>query len=123
MYEFLKRNAKYFEEYAQQAYKEKSYKFVLFFVEQALQLYIKYILAKNFEDYPRTHKLKLLFEELSSLDPRYREFYEEYADVIDLLEEAYITSRYLDKEYSEKSAKKALDLLVEFKEQFKQWLQ
>ena len=87
--EFLKENAEYFEKKAIEALKEKP-RFVLFFAEQAIQLYIKYILAKELEDYPKTHKLKVLFEELSKI-------YERFADYIDLLEEAYITTRYLGK--------------------------
>ena len=91
MKDFLKKNAEYFEKKAKEAFEEKAYKFVLFFAEQALQLYLKYILFRLIEDCPKTHKPKILFEELGK---------------INLLEEAYITSRYLDKEYSEKSAKR-----------------
>lgn len=39
--EFLKENAEYFEKKAVEALKEKP-RFVLFFAEQAIQLYIKY---------------------------------------------------------------------------------
>jgi len=119
--EFLKENAEYFERKAREAINEKP-RFVLFFVEQAIQLYIKYILAKVLEDYPKTHKLKILFHELSKIDEKAKKFYEDYADVLDLVEEAYITAKYLGKEYSEKSAKKALEMLDKFKEVFKEWL-
>jgi len=112
--EFLRENAEFFEGKAREAIKEKP-RFVLFFVEQAIQLYIKYILAKVLEDYP-------LFHELSKIDERAKKFYEDYADVLDLVEEAYITARYLGKEYSEKSAKRALEMLDSFKEVFKEWL-
>jgi gas vesicle protein len=37
--------------------------------------------------------------------------------------EAYITSKYLDKEYSEKTARKALEVLDEFKRRFEKWLE
>ena len=99
--EFLKENAEYFEKKAVEALSEKP-RFVLFFAEQALQLYVKYILAK--------------------VNDNAKRFYEENADVFDLLEEAYITARYLGKEYSKKSAERALNLLKKFKEEFKEWL-
>ncbi|WP_456330148.1 HEPN domain-containing protein [Archaeoglobus sp.] len=119
--EFLKENAEYFEKKAIEALKEKP-RFVLFFAEQAIQLYIKYILAKELDDYPKTHKLKVLFEELSKISEEAKDFYERFADYIDLLEEAYITTRYLGKEYSMKSAENTLKVLKEFKEVFKKWL-
>uniref|UniRef100_A0A7C3MA68 HEPN domain-containing protein n=1 Tax=Archaeoglobus fulgidus TaxID=2234 RepID=A0A7C3MA68_ARCFL len=119
--EFLKENAEYFERKAIEAIKEKP-RFVLFFAEQAIQLYIKYILAKELGDYPKTHKISLLFEELSKIAENAMEFYEKYAEYFDLLEEAYITTRYLGKEYSFKSAENALKVLKEFKEVFKKWL-
>lgn len=119
--EFLRENAEYFEKKAKEALNEKP-RFVLFFVEQSIQLYIKYILAKAFEDYPKTHRLKVLLHEFLKIDKKAEEFYEEYAEVIDLVEEAYITARYLGKEYSEKSAKMALEMLERFKEVFKDWL-
>ncbi|BBL45831.1 DNA-binding protein [Nanobdella aerobiophila] len=119
---FLEENAKYFEEKAKEAYKEGKYKFTLFFTEQALQLYLKYILYKKFEEYPKTHKLKELFEISKNINSKFIDFYNENSDVIDLIEEAYITSRYLDKEYSEKSAKKSIELINKFKEEFKEWI-
>ncbi|ADC66420.1 HEPN domain protein [Ferroglobus placidus DSM 10642] len=121
--EFLKENAEYFEKKAFEAIKEKP-KFVLFFSEQALQLYVKYILTKELGDYPKTHNLRILFNELAKINDKAKVFYEDNADVFDLLEEAYVTARYLNKEYSIKSAEKALNLLKlkKFKEEFKEWL-
>lgn len=119
--DFLKENAEYFEKKAREAMAERP-RFVLFFVEQAIQLYIKYILVRMLEDYPKTHKLTILFHELSKVNDDAMAFYEKYADVLDLVEEAYITARYLGKEYSEKSAKRALEMLDEFKEVFGEWL-
>jgi HEPN domain-containing protein len=39
--EFLKKKAKYFEEEAREAYEKSRYTMVLFFVEQAIKLYLK----------------------------------------------------------------------------------
>lgn len=81
--EFLKENAEYFEKRAIEALKEKP-RFVLFFAEQAIQLYIKYILAKELDDYPKSHRLKVLLEELSKISEEARDFYERFADYMDL---------------------------------------
>jgi predicted nucleotidyltransferase len=75
-------------------------------------------LAKEFGDYPKTHKIGLLFEELSKITEDAMSFYEKYAEYLGLLEEANITTRYFGKEYSHKSAEKALEVLGEFKEVF-----
>jgi len=120
--EFLKENAEYFEKKAYEAMRERTYKFVLYFADQALQLYIKYILAKRVGDYPRTHSFSALFEALEAAGVKALEFYEEYSDVFDLLEDAYIAVRYLGREYSIKSAERALETLEKFKEVFMKWL-
>jgi len=119
--EYLKKNAEYFEKKAIEALDEEP-KFVLFFTEQALQLYLKYILAKKLGDYPKTHKLKVLLNEFGKLNKEVELFIKKYELVIDLLEEAYITSRYIDKTYSKRSADEAIKMLKEFKEVFKEWL-
>jgi|BEDMetMinimDraft_1075159.scaffolds.fasta_scaffold14671_1 Uncharacterized conserved protein related to C-terminal domain of eukaryotic chaperone, SACSIN len=119
---FLKENAEYFEKKAKEAYEEKRFKFVLFFVEQSIQLYLKYILYKNLGEYPKTHKLKEIIEDASLISKDFLNFYNKFADIFDLVEESYITARYLDKEYSEVSAKKVLELLSEFKKHFEKWL-
>ncbi|MDT7887336.1 MAG: HEPN domain-containing protein [Thermoproteota archaeon] len=73
---FLKENAEYFEKKAKEAYLEKRYKFVLFFVEQSIQLYLKYILFKNFGEYPKTYKIIGLINELKELNKDFFNFYE-----------------------------------------------
>jgi len=119
--EFLKENAEYLERKAFEALEEKP-SFTLFFAEQAIQLYLRYILAKELGDYPKTHKFSILFAELSKIVKNAAEFYERYAEYFDLMEEAYITVRYLGKEYSTRSAEKVLAVLKEFKEVFGKWL-
>jgi len=120
--EFLRENAEYFEKKAYEAFKEEAYSFTMYFADQAFQLYIKYILAKEVGDYPKTHSFSTLFEALSSVIEGANRFYEENSEVFDLLEDAYITVRYAGRKYSKKSASKALKLLEKFKEVFKEWL-
>ncbi|MGB9704690.1 MAG: HEPN domain-containing protein, partial [Pyrobaculum sp.] len=76
------------------------YNLVLFHLEQALQLCLKYRRYEKYGDFPKTHSLKQLFAELGAeveIDPL----------VIDLLEDAYIGSRYIPVRYSRESAHRA----------------
>ncbi len=96
---FLKRRAELFEEEAREAFDKGNYNFTLFFVEQALQLYLKYALLKQLGDFPKAHGLIRLFEALSSVvGDRAVRFLSENRVVLDLLAEAYVGSRYLDVE-------------------------
>ena len=63
----LKEKAQLFEEEAYEAFEKKRYTLVLFFVEQVIHLYVKYILFKRFGDYPKAHNLKTLFNELNKV--------------------------------------------------------
>jgi len=47
-------------------------------------------------------RLKVLLHELSKIYKNAEKFYEDYADFLDLAEEAYITTRYLGKIQREK---------------------
>lgn len=86
---------------------------------------MKYILAKRVGDFPKTYRIKVLLSELGRIEEireRVKEFVEEHELVLDLLEEAYVTSRYLDKSYSRRSAEQAVKALRDFKEALKEWL-
>jgi len=117
--EFLKRRAEQFEEEAREAFDKGNYNFTLFFVEQAIQLYLKYILAKRLGDFSKTHGLVLMFKELASiLGDRVLKFLSENRVMLDLLTEAYVGSRYLDMEYGKETAEAALKFLERFKVEF-----
>ena len=116
----LKRRAKAFLESARADYARGDYDLVLFHVEQFLQLYLKYLLYRRIGDYPKTHSLIRLLRDVMRVygDNVLREFYEENMEALYLLEEAYITSRYLPREYDREIAerilgfaKKALEVL------------
>lgn len=106
--DFLKRNALKFLEEAQESLKRGDYAFTMLFVEQAVQLALKYLLAKRFGDFPKTHSLKLLFELTG--DDELMTFYRENVDLIREIELAYIASRYIDVEYTKAVAERALQL-------------
>ena len=119
MFSFLKRNAEYFERKAREAFEEGVYGFAVFFAEQAFQLYIKYVLAKSFGDYPKTHRFSALFELLRNVAVNAKKFYEENVELFEILEDSYVGVRYLGRDYSRSTAEKVLGVLDKFKEAFK----
>jgi len=96
---FLLQNARSFMRAARRDLEEGEYNLALFHAEQALQLCTKYKLYLKYGDYPKTHKLKELLEAL-------QQSYD--AVIIDLLEDAYIGSRYLPVRYSAETARRAV---------------
>jgi len=109
--EVLRRRARAFLENAKADFNRGDYDLVLFHVEQFLQLYVKYLLYLSLGDYPKTHSLTRLLKDLKKVrqEDVLKRFYDENLEMINLLEEAYITSRYLPREYDEEIARRALE--------------
>lgn len=100
---FLLENARSFWRAAQLMLSEGEHNLALFHLEQALQLCLKYKLYEQYGDYPKTHSLRTLINEVSrfttiDVDPL----------ILDLLEDAYIGSRYLPIRYSRESVIRAM---------------
>ena len=106
--EFLKRNALKFLSEAEEAFVRRDYSFTMFFVEQFFQLALKYILYKKYGDFLKTHSLRTLFE--LTRDSSLVSYYRCNLDLFREIELSYIASRYMDVEYSEEVARKALNL-------------
>ena len=91
------------------------YDLAVFSLEQALQLYLKACLLKIGVDYPRTHSvrrlLELIYKLVSSDD--IKRIFTEYAIELGVLEDAYITSRYIAREYSEEEARRLYHVVRE----------
>ena len=104
--EFLKKNAMKFLEKAEESFEKGEYNFTMFFVEQFLQLMLKYLIGKKFGDFPKTHSLKILFE--LTEDENLQRFYRENFDVLREVELSYVASRYFDVEYSREVAERSL---------------
>ena len=109
--EVLRKRARAFLESAKADFNRGDYDLVLFHVEQFLQLYVKYLLYLSLGDYPKTHSLTRLLKDLKKVrqEDVLKRFYDENLEMINLLEEAYITSRYLPREYDEEIARRALE--------------
>jgi HEPN domain-containing protein len=96
---------------AERDFKEGEFDSAMFNAEQALQLFLKAkILAKGIE-FPKTYEIRKLLEFLSKLENKTLELSKEDERILEMLEEAYISSRYLPFSFSEEEAKKAIELV------------
>ncbi|MHA1210567.1 MAG: HEPN domain-containing protein [Candidatus Freyarchaeota archaeon] len=111
--DFLKKNAYGFLDEAVDAFKRKDYKFTMFFVEQFFQLALKYVLAKKYGEFPKTHSLKTLIN--LTKDKKLINYYKENLRLFRETELSHIASRYMDVDYDEEVARSALNLAEEFK--------
>jgi len=94
------------------------YALAIFDLEQALQPHVKARLLEEGVAYPRTHSISRLLELLAGVknDDRLREVVRKYAVELKLLEEAYISSRYVATEFSEEEVvrvKRAVEEVME----------
>lgn len=110
----LRKRAKSFLLRAIECLNSKDYDLASFLSEQAVQLYLKSILLEEIGDYPRTRSISVLISILKKLT-NYNlllKFLEEKRNEIRFMEDAYIASRYLVREYTE-SAKTLVDIAKE----------
>lgn len=87
------------------------YDIAAFSLEQTLQLFLKAKVLAEGVDYPRTHSVRTLLEILSDIVPRnekpaIKSILENYPLELGTLEDAYITSRYLMREFTKQEAEK-----------------
>ena len=97
-FEVFKERAKEFVLNAKNSAKRKRYDVAIFNLEQSAQLSIKYLLGKRLGDFPKTHSLIFLLEELGKAYDKekiVKMFIEENFFDLEFLESAYINSRYL----------------------------
>jgi len=87
------------------------YDLATFSLEQALQLFLKAKVLAEGADYPRIHSVRTLLELLSDLVPKNKKstiagILENYLLELGMLEDAYITSRYVMREFTKQEAEK-----------------
>ncbi|MCR8453617.1 MAG: HEPN domain-containing protein [Crenarchaeota archaeon] len=77
------------------------YDLAMFSLEQSLQLFLKAALLSLGLDYPRTHSIRRLLELIHELtsDKGIKELLVEHSVELALLEDAYITSRYVPRDF------------------------
>ncbi|MCX7716147.1 MAG: HEPN domain-containing protein [Endomicrobia bacterium] len=113
---FLKRRATEFWQEAKRFFEEKKYNLSAFSLEQAVQLFLKYLIAKRTGEWPKIHYLGDLVKKLSEIeeDKEIYKFYEENALFFDDLSDAYFTTRYLPKEFDKNVVYSLIDSCEKF---------
>ncbi len=93
------------------------YDLAAFSLEQSIQLYLKACLLKLGADYPRTHSVRRLLELVGDLSEQedVKELLLRYAVEIGSLEDAYITSRHISRDYSREEIEKLKEIVEEVK--------
>ncbi len=101
-YRFLVERSRRFMESASIQIDRGFYDLAAFSLEQSLQLYLKAYLLKLGADYPRTHSVRKLLKLIAEISGReeVRELLNKYSVELGSLEDAYISSRYVAREYT-----------------------
>jgi len=120
-FELLKKRALSFLKDAVIDYEREDYDLVLFHVERFVQLYSKYLLYKKIGDYPKTHSVIRLLRDLAKVygDCELSKVISENLEALYLLEESYVSSRYIPREYDKEIASKMLKLAERVQEVFR----
>jgi len=107
----LRKRARGFLARALDSLNSSDYDLAVFLSEQAVQLHLKSILLERVGDYPRTHSISTLLSILKKVlgDEDLVKLLEERRREISLMEDAYITSRYLAREYTREEAEDLVD--------------
>ena len=103
----LKRSSRFYETAAMQMNKGY-YDLCVFSLEQSLQLYLKAILLKLGVDFPRTHSIRKLLELIYEVTKHnvIKGILIKYSVELGSLEDAYITSRYIYRDYSKEETER-----------------
>ncbi|WP_225905728.1 HEPN domain-containing protein [Stygiolobus caldivivus] len=113
MADHLKVNAVDFLKNAEENLDKGRYNLAMFNLEQALRLSLKYTLYQLTGSYEKTHDIKRLLREVVMLtnNKDLEDILRREHVVIDLLEQAYIASRYLPYNYDKDTVEKAMQVV------------
>lgn len=113
--ELLRRRARSFLARAMDSLNSRDYDLAAFLSQQAVQLFLKSVLLERVGDYPRTHSLSTLLSLLKRAPgvEGLVKLLEMRRVELGLMEDAYIASRYLVREYSEEEARVLVSLAEE----------
>ncbi len=103
-YQYLLRRSKEFYETALMQIDKGFLGLAALSLEQSLQLFLKAKLLENGLDYPRTHSIRRLLELLAEvidmpLSQKINQLIDKYSLELALLEDAYVTSRYIPRDF------------------------
>lgn len=122
--EVLKKRSSMFLELSKHALSQGFYDLACFLAEQSLQLFLKSLLLELIGDYPRTHSVRQLMNELSRV-LKSRELDELVAASrvrLLALEDAYLLSRYYVRGYEKEDAEDMVKLVEELLSKIKKIL-
>ncbi len=107
-YELLLERSRRFYETALMQISKGFYDLAAFSLEQALQLFLKACLLELGLDYPRVHSVRRLLELISEASGREepRKLLIRFSVELGALEDAYISSRYVPREYTAEEVQK-----------------
>ena len=114
--EHLVRRSKEFFETAKYQITREFYNLAAFNLEQAAQLYLKARILENGANYPRTHSLRALIDVLKQISGKTAElekFSSDFMLEISILEDAYITSRYIPRTFGRAEVERLLKAVEE----------
>lgn len=113
---FLKNRAQEFWEEGLRLFNEGKYNLSAFHLEQTIQLWLKYLIGIEVGDWPKTHYLSELINELAKAyeNNRILKFYQKKELFFDSLEDAYFTSRYFPKTFTKNSINQLIENSKEF---------
>lgn len=113
--DILKRRHAEFLREAESALSKGFYDVSCFLAEQALQLFLKYVLLRFVGDYPKTHSVRRLLGEVCGLlnSEELEEFNKANRVRLSALEDAYLMARYFLKEYTKEDAEDMIKLVEE----------
>lgn len=116
--EYLRRWAFEFLEAARDDVEKGRFDLAAFHAEQALQLALKYLLARDYGHYPHTHDLRDLFELLKEKRPEVWDFYLANRYAVEILVDAYVGARYLPRSYRADVVKRLVEVAARFLEEY-----
>jgi HEPN domain-containing protein len=116
--EYLLERSKQFLETAKYQIGKGFFSLAVFSLEQALQLSLKSKMLASGVDYPRSHSVRTLLEMLLDLVPEVekvtiRQILDSYLLELGMLEDAYITSRYVRREFRREEAEVLMRVVKE----------
>ncbi|MDT7890638.1 MAG: HEPN domain-containing protein [Candidatus Nanopusillus sp.] len=111
--DFLKNNSIDFFKEGERNLNERKYNLAMFHLEQALQLGLKYKLYELTGTYDKTHDIIILLNKVIELtkDNKLKEIMDMEYITLELIKQAYISSRYLPFTYDKKSVEKAYQVV------------
>lgn len=116
----LSERAYRFLEVAKYLMNKEYYDLAIFNMEQFCQLILKSKLLRKVGTYPRTHSLLTLINALNeAVGGELSEFIERETIYLSSLEDAYIVSRYLPREYGRREAEMLFSFIERFEERMR----